>query len=99
MKRTAMLLFIGLFTLAVIATEVPVSNNVGDPHELDTKYESPFNVNLTEWFATHPLPAGQTTPRMDVVFQTPRVLVLSLSIKGSFPLHFHTSSDEILIPI
>ena len=99
MKRTAMFLFTGLFTLAVIATEVPVSNNVGDPHELDTKYESPFNVNLNEWFATHPLPAGQTTPRMDVVFQTPRVLVLSLSIKGSFPLHFHTSSDEILIPI
>ena len=99
MKHSAVALFVGLFALAVIAMEVAPSSNVGDPHELDTKYESPFNVNLNEWFANHPLPAGQSGPRMDVVFQTPRVLVVSLTIKGSFPLHFHTNSDEILIPI
>ncbi len=100
MKRIAILMFMGLLTLGVVTlTAAPPVLNIGDAHELDTDYASPFNVNLAEWFAAHPLPAGEKGPRMDVVFKTPRVVVLAMTIRGDFPLHYHTLSDEILVPI
>ena len=100
MKRISILMFLGLLTLGVVSlTAAPPVLNVGDAHELDTDYPSPFNVNFGEWFAAHPLPAGEKGPRMDLVFKTPRVVVLAMTIRGSFPLHYHTSSDEILVPI
>lgn len=100
MKYRSRLVFLGFITLVILTLRAaPQQLNVGDAHELDTEYVSPFNVNFGEWFAAHPLPVGQTAPRMDVVFRTPRVVVLALSIRGSFPLHYHTISDEILIPI
>lgn len=93
-------MFLGLLTLGVVSlTAAPPVLNVGDAHELDTDYPSPYNVNLAEWFAAHPLPASETGPRMDVVFQTPRVKVLAMTIHGNFPLHYHLKSDEILVPI
>ena len=100
MKRISILMFLGLLTLGVVSlTAAPPVLNVGDAHELDTEYPSPFNVNFGEWFAAHPLPAGEKGPRMDLVFKTPRVQVLAMTIRGNFPLHYHTSSDEILVPI
>jgi len=100
MKRISILMFLGLLTLGVVnLTAAPPVLNVGDAHELDTDYPSPYNVNFGEWFAAHQLPAGEKGPRMDVVFRTPRVVVLAMTIRGNFPLHYHTASDEILVPI
>ena len=100
MKRISILMFLSLLTLGVVSlTAAPPVLNVGDAHELDTDYPSPYNVNFGEWFAAHQLPAGEKGPRMDVVFRTPRVVVLAMTIRGNFPLHYHTASDEILVPI
>ena len=100
MKRISMLMFLGLLTLGVVSlTAAPSVLNVGDAHELDTDYPSPFNVNFAEWFATHKLPPGEKGPRMDLIYKTPRVMVLGMTIRGNFPLHYHLSSDEILVPI
>ena len=101
MKCRSILVIFALIALAVLTLTAapPQLLNVGDSHELDTQYPSPFNVNFSEWFVAHPLPAGQTGPRMDVVFQTPRIVVVGMTIRGNFPLHYHTSSDEILVPI
>jgi quercetin dioxygenase-like cupin family protein len=100
MKCRSVLVFIALIALGVLTlAAAPQQLNIGDAHELDTQYPSPFNVNFSDWFAAHPLAAGQAGPRMDVVFQTPRVVVLAMTIRGNFPLHYHTSSDEILVPI
>jgi quercetin dioxygenase-like cupin family protein len=101
MKCRSILVFLGIVALAslVLGAAPQQLMNVGDVHELDTQYPSPFNVNFSDWFAAHPLAAGQAGPRMDVVFRTPRILVLAMTIRGSFPLHYHTSSDEIMVPI
>ena len=100
MKRISILMFLGLLMLGVVSlTAAPPVLNVGDAHELDTDYASPFNVNFAQWFAAHPLPPGEKGPRMDLVFKTPRVMVLAMTIRTNFPLHYHTASDEILVPI
>ncbi|MGA2990718.1 MAG: cupin domain-containing protein [Candidatus Korobacteraceae bacterium] len=115
MKCRSILVFLGLIALSLLTLgAAPQQLNIGAAHELDTEYASPYNVNLGSWFAAHPLPArpaipsgaqafttqsASQPPRMDVVFQTPRVVVLTLSIRGSFPLHYHTNSDEILVPV
>jgi len=100
MKRISLLMFLGLLTLGVVSlTAAPPVLNIGDAHELDTDYPSPFNVNLAEWFAAHPLPPGEKGPRMDLVYKTPRVMVLAMTIRTNFPLHYHLNSDEILVPI
>jgi quercetin dioxygenase-like cupin family protein len=101
MKCRSILVFLGIVALAslVLGAAPQQLMNVGDVHELDTQYPSPFNVNFSDWFAAHPLAAGQAGPRMDVVFKTPRILVLAMTIRGNFPLHYHTNSDEIMVPI
>jgi len=71
-------------------------NFIGDAHELDTKYDGPFNVDLNQWFASH-RPAENQKIRFDTVFQTPRVMVATITNKGQlFGLHYHTMSDEIV---
>jgi len=53
-------------------------------------------VNLDDFFASHPLPAGAPT-RGDKIFESPRCVVTLVTNKG--PLigrHIHTSAEEIV---
>jgi len=107
MKRIAIVAFVGLLTAGVVTLmaaspgaadtpKVDSKNFVGDVHELDTKYEAPFNVVLDRWFADH-RPAETQKIRFDTVFQTPRVMVATITNKGQlFGLHYHTMADEIV---
>jgi len=106
MKRLAIVVFLGLLIGGVVSlmaaspnaadTAKQPMNFIGDAHELDTKYDGPFNVDLNQWFAAH-RPAENQKIRFDTVFQTPRVLVATITNKGQlFGLHYHTMSDEIV---
>ena len=105
MKRICSLLLLcllgaGALTLLAAAADNPAQpdtkNLIGEPRKLDTKYPAPFNVNLKEWFAAHPVPEGQKL-RADVMFQTPRVVVVTITNKGQlFDLHYHTVQDEVV---
>jgi quercetin dioxygenase-like cupin family protein len=93
-------LLVGVFVLltlgALTLAAAPPVNFVGDAHELDTKYDGPFNVNLAEWFATH-RPAADQKIRFDVVFQSPRVMVATITNEGQlFGLHYHALADELV---
>ncbi|MDR3564294.1 MAG: cupin domain-containing protein [Negativicutes bacterium] len=75
------------------------STTVGDAYSLDTEYKMPFNVNLEEWFATHPIEQGKML-RMEPIFKSPRVMVMAAANKGQLiDLHYHTSCDEIVFAI
>jgi len=98
MKHKLIVAVFGLLTLgALTLTAAPPINFVGDAHELDTKYDGPFNVNLAEWFAAH-RPADNQKIRFDVVFQTPRVTVATITNQGQlFGLHYHAIADELVL--
>ena len=104
MKRILPFLLIGLLALGVVTlTAAPADVQadlklVGNPHKLDSKHQGPFNVNLIKWFETHRPEAGKAV-RTDIIFETPRVTAMTLTIKGPFPLHYHLRSDEIIYPI
>jgi quercetin dioxygenase-like cupin family protein len=56
-------------------------------------------VNLAEWFATH-RPADNQKMRFDVMFQTPRVMVATITNQGQlFGLHYHAIADELVFLI
>jgi len=100
MKRVLVLIFAWLFVFGIAALAAGDSNKlVGDVRSLDTKYSSPFNVNLEKWFADHPVEEGKMV-RMETIFQTPRVMVVASANKGqTIDLHYHTSVDEFVVPI
>ena len=100
MKYKLIAAVLGLLTLGVLTlAAAPPVNFIGDAHELDTKYNGPFNVNLAEWFATH-RPADNQKMRFDVMFQTPRVMVATITNQGQlFGLHYHAIADELVFLI
>src|SRR5208283_656136 len=101
MKRILIAVFAGLFLLSTGALAGSDSKVVGDARSLDTKYAGAFNVNLEKWFAEHPVEPGKIL-RMDPLFRTPRVLVMSLSApkKGLLvDLHYHKVADEMLVVV
>jgi len=65
---------------------------VGDWSLLDTQHKQAYNFNLDEWYATHPIPAGQTF-RIDGAIGTLRNLV-NFAQSPSLPVHYHGSADE-----
>jgi quercetin dioxygenase-like cupin family protein len=107
-KRILALLIVVLFMAGAIvlmaapqggASKPEGKNLVGDAPSLDTKYEKPFNTNMDEWFASHKPAAGQKV-RFDVVFQTPRVTVATITNQGQlFGLHYHKLADELVLLI
>ena len=82
-------LALGLSTTALLA--YPMAKNLID----STPAES-IVVNLDDFFASHPLKAGEPT-RGDKIFESPRCVVTLVTNKG--PLigrHIHTSAEEIV---
>jgi len=101
MKRILVLVLAGLLALSTGALAAPDSKVIGDARSIDTKYASPFNVNLEKWFADHPVEPGSML-RMEPIFQTPRVAVMSLAAANKGPLidfHYHTFADELMFLI
>jgi len=101
MKRIFVLVLAGLLALSTGAMAAPESKVIGDAHSIDTKYAGPFNVNLEKWFADHPVESGKTL-RMETIFQTPRVVVVSLAVPNKGPMldfHYHTFADELMLLI
>jgi len=98
MKRILILVFAGLFVLSTGALAAPDSKVIGDARSIDTQYAGPFNVNLEKWFAAHPVDPGKML-RMEPIFQTPRVAVMSVANKGLIDLHYHTIVDEFVVQI
>jgi quercetin dioxygenase-like cupin family protein len=98
MKRILILVFAGLFLLSTGALAAPDSKVIGDARSIDTKYAGPFNVNLEKWFAAHPVEPGKML-RVETIFQTPRVTVVSLAASQLIDLHYHTVADEIMFVI
>lgn len=95
MKRNLLLTVVVL--LVLVSTAFAQTPTVGDKSLIDTKYDKAIVVNLDEWFANHPLKAGDNT-RSDVIFQSPRDMVVAVTNKGPLiGLHYHTSADEIVI--
>ena len=98
MRRILILVFAGLFVLSTGALAAPDSKVIGDARSIDTKYAGPFNVNLEKWFADHPVEPGKML-RLETIFQTPRVTVVSLAASQLIDLHYHTVADEIMLVI
>jgi len=98
MKRILILVLAGLFVLSTGALAAPDSKVVGDARSIDTTYAGPFNVNLEKWFADHPVERGKML-RMEPIFQTPRVTVVSLAAFQLIDLHYHRFADELMVVI
>jgi quercetin dioxygenase-like cupin family protein len=101
MKRILILVLAGLFVLSTGALAAAQSKLIGDARSIDTKYAGPFNVNLEKWFTDHPVEQGKTL-RLESIFQTPRVAVMSLAAPKSGPLldlHYHRFADELMFVI
>jgi quercetin dioxygenase-like cupin family protein len=101
MKRVLILIALGLFVASTGALAGPVSKLIGDARSIDTQYAGPFTVNLDKWFAEHPVEPGKKL-RLEPIFQTPRVAVMSLAAAKSGPLldlHYHIHADELLFVV
>ena len=98
MRRILILVSAGLFMLSTGALAASDSKVIGDARSIDTKYAGPFNVNLEKWFADHPVEPGKTL-RLEPIFQTPRVTVVSLAAFQLIDLHYHTVADEVMLVI
>lgn len=69
---------------------------VGASSLLDTKYDKGLLVNLDEFYASHPIKAGDPT-RGDSIYKSPRGEVVLVQNRG--PLigrHYHQSCEEIV---
>jgi quercetin dioxygenase-like cupin family protein len=98
MKRVLILIVLGLFVASTVALAGPVNKLIGDARSIDTKYAGPFNVSLEKWFAEHPVEQGKKL-RLEPIFQTPRVAVMSLAAAKSgvlLDLHYHIYADELM---
>ena len=98
MRRILILILVGLFVLSTGALAGPDSKEIGDARSIDTQYAGPFNVNLEKWFADHPVEPGKML-RLEPIFQTPRVTVVSLAAFQLIDLHYHTVADEVMLVI
>lgn len=97
--RTSIGVLLGLLLLFGTALAAPPSQTVGDADSVDTATATPFNINLADWFSTHPIEPGKML-RMEPIFQTPRIVVMAAANRGQLiDLHYHTSSDEIVFAI
>jgi len=97
MKRIVIFTVICLVCMmtAALAAPAPVENVViGDRSLLDTQSFTGFNINLDEFFASHPL-LPSAASRTDVVFTSPRCQVVLVTNHGPLiGLHHHASAEE-----
>ncbi|HWR38904.1 MAG TPA: cupin domain-containing protein [Patescibacteria group bacterium] len=98
MKKSARLVLICLFlfSFTIIGAAAPAGQVVGDTSLLDTSFSKGILIHTADWFAAHPLKAGDPT-RGDNAFKSPRVQVDLVTNKGPLiGLHYHASADEIV---
>ncbi|MDR3559843.1 MAG: cupin domain-containing protein [Negativicutes bacterium] len=96
MKRVLLATLVCLFLLSVSALAASPGDVIGDKSLIDTKYDKGMVIGLDEFYASHPLKAGEAT-RGDVVFESPRCQVVIVTNHGPLiGLHYHQSADEIV---
>ena len=99
MKRVLVLIFAGLFVTSFAVLAADTNKLVGDARSVDTKYSAPFNVNLEKWFAEHPVEAGENGQTGADISDSASTRDGGCKQGPTFDLHYHTSSDEIVVPI
>jgi quercetin dioxygenase-like cupin family protein len=67
---------------------------VGDWSLLDTQHKKGYNVDLDEFYATHPIQAGQTA-RIEAAIGTLRNQLM-IAQRPTLGVHYHGSADEII---
>lgn len=96
MKRVLLATLVCFLVLSASALAASPGDVVGDWSLIDTKYEKGMVISLDQFYASHPLKAGEAT-RGDVVFESPRCQVVIVTNHGPLiGLHYHQSADEIV---
>ena len=95
MKKIFLFGFICMFIFS--ASAFAAGQVVGDKSLLDTQFDKGLIIHLDEFYASHPVPAGEPT-RGDNVFVSPRVKVDIVTNVGPnlLGLHEHTTCEEIV---
>jgi len=95
-KRILLATLFCLLVLSASALAASPGDVVGDWSLIDTKYEKGMVFSLDQFYASHPLKAGDAT-RGDVVYESPRCQVVIVINHGPLiGLHYHQSADELV---